>query len=507
MKFVIGLDAAAKRQNRDVPVVYDTDRLINGHALLLGMSGAGKTFTLKRMVRSLAQQGRRTRIHIFDVHGDINIDGASEVMYSPHTPYGLNPLRVNPDRHFGGVMRAIDNFFEIVNLTVGKLGARQEPVLRKILLDVFRLRGFHQEDPSTWFVDDDESHLLSDGSDNRLYLDVPIHEKDDAKAFGARWDPGLRAWWIATDLYEGGITRWLPKTAGRSYPTIDDVLAYANRLVKMSFMGSDQNAVTQLEIFGKAAAAMHRRKLDAHKRNQGAPLDEDHGDDALEKAKGKAIDAYARAVEAIRTGTEFDDLIKYDSTDTLRSVVDRLETLKSYGIFKAEPAPFDPRAQVWVHKLNPLKEHVATMFVLFRLQEIFDEGLQRGEVSEVLDVVVLDEVRRYADTDILGKLSRESRKFGIAMIAAGQNANLPDDFISSLATKIVLGIDEMYWKQAEGKMNMERRLLEWIKPQQSMAVQMKTRGATKNEWRWVVLSDGNRTGGQPGEVERHGQAA
>jgi hypothetical protein len=36
-------------------------------------------------------------------------------------------------------------------------------------------------------------------------------------------------------------------------------------------------------------------------------------------------------------------------------------------------------------------------------------------------------------------------------------------------------------------MNIERRLLEWIKPQRTMAVQMKEIRATKSSWKWVVL--------------------
>ncbi|ART61253.1 hypothetical protein CBP36_20005 (plasmid) [Acidovorax carolinensis] len=488
MKFLIGSDAALAAKGQVAEVFWDTHRLVNGHTLLLGMSGAGKTHTLKRMISALQKQSPNTRFHVFDVHGDISIEGASEVLYSANTPYGLQPLRVNPDLHYGGVLRCIENFTEIVGQTIGKLGARQEAVLRKILLDVYRLHGFVQEDPSTWFIDG-EAHLISDGSDNRLYLDVPRAEKDSAKAFGARWDPSKSLWWIQTDQYEGGITRWAPKRSGRTFPSIDDVINYANRLIKMSFLGADQEAVTQLEIFNKAAMAMHRRMIREHREGQVGPSLVEEESEALDKARAKAIDAYTTAVEKIRTGTEMEDLIKYDSQETLKSVLDRLETLRSYGIFKNQPPPFDPHARVWVHKLKPLKVAVANMFVLFSLQEMYDTARERGEQGEVLDILVLDEVHRYADNEegILCTLSRESRKFGVAIIAANQDADLPPSFISSLATKMVLGIDELYWRSAETRMNIERRLLEWIKPQRTMAVQMKEIRATKSSWKWVVL--------------------
>jgi hypothetical protein len=129
------------------------------------------------------------------------------------------------------------------------------------------------------------------------------------------------------------------------------------------------------------------------------------------------------------------------------------------------------------------------MFVLFSLQALFDDALQRGEQPEILDYVFLDEVHRYIDSPILETLCREARKFGIAIVAANQNADLPKIFMGAMATKIVLGIDEQFWRGAESNMNMERRLLEWIKPQATMAVNLKEKRATKNSWRWVLLED------------------
>lgn len=490
MKVLLGKDAAALRRNEHLDVVWDSSRLVNGHTLLVGMSGAGKTHTLKRMLCQMQGQSPEVRFHVFDVHGDINIPGASEVMFSEQTPYGLNPLRVNPDPHFGGVRKCIASFMRTVSRASNTpLGVKQEAVIRNILLDVYRMRGFHADSPASWRVDESAAHLVSDGSDNRLYLDVPISEKDDAKAFGARWDGDKRLWWISTEHYKGGITRWLPKTVGRSHPTLSDVLMYAQRLLKLSFMGSDQDAITQLEIFSRHANAYQRKELEAAK--AGRKLEDESATAALDKAKGKAIESYIRYVEAIRTGHEFDDIIKYDSTDVLKSVVDRLEGLKATGLFKGTGAPFDENAPVWVYKLNALTQEEKKMFVLFRLQELFYEAVQRGEQTDVKDVLVLDEAHLYVDDDgagILSTLSRESRKFGVAILAANQNAALPDDFISSLATKVVLGIDEMYWKQAVSKMRIEERLLEWIRPHRTMAVQMKEKAATKSDWRWAVLA-------------------
>lgn len=119
----------------------------------------------------------------------------------------------------------------------------------------------------------------------------------------------------------------------------------------------------------------------------------------ITKARDKATESYTRYVNAIRTGHEFDSLIKYDSTEVLKSVVYRLESLCATGIFKGASAPFNPDASVWTYRLNALRPEEKKVFVLFRLQEIFLNAIQRGEQQTLRDVVVLDEAHLCLDSD------------------------------------------------------------------------------------------------------------
>jgi hypothetical protein len=495
MRYPFGHDANVVEQNRQggnkpTGVVWDTSRLINGHTLLLGMSGSGKTYMLRDMIAHMQRQSPGTRFHIFDVDGDIRIPGASEVIFSEQTQYGLNPLHVNPDPHFGGVTRCIRNFIATINkASPTPLGVKQEAVVRNILLDVYRSRGFNPDNPDTWWVREGDEQLLSDGSDGRLYLDIPKAEKDEAKEFKvAFWDRDRECWWVPIEKYEGGITRWLPKTHGRSNPTVADVLAFARRLLKISFMGSDQEAVTKLEIFGKHVAAFRRREKEAAR--GGPPATDDPiAMAALDKARVKCIDSFIEFVNIQRTGDEFDSLIKYDSTDVLKSVVDRLEGLMATGIFKGTQPPFNPNSPVWTYKLNALEQPEQIMFVLFRLQALYAAARQHGEQDDVKHVFVLDEINRFVDdgAGILSTLSREARKFGVALIAAGQNAALPEGFLSSLATKVILGIDELYWPAAISKMRIDQKMLEFIRSHKTAAVQMKEKASTRTVWRPVNL--------------------
>jgi hypothetical protein len=239
---------------------------------------------------------------------------------------------------------------------------------------------------------------------------------------------------------------------------------------------------------------MQRRMLDAvkHRRVHGSDQEEQ---EALEQAREKAIAAYTEYANEVKTGEEFENLLKYESPDVLKSVLDRLSNLQATGIYKPVAPPFDPSCAVWRYKLNALSAEEKKMLVLFKLQEIFTDAVQRGEQSDVVEVVVLDELSTYTSSQdedgegIIGVIAREARKFGLALWAANQTpSGVPESLLSSVATKVILGLDEMYWQAAVTKLRVETKLLDWIRPQHTMAVQMKEKGALKNRWWWVQIA-------------------
>lgn len=69
--------------------------------------------------------------------------------------------------------------------------------------------------------------LARQARDSVLWLDVPIEEKEEAKALGARWDPAARRWY-APRLDMPGLDRWQP------LPDLPDLLPGEDR----SFGGS-----------------------------------------------------------------------------------------------------------------------------------------------------------------------------------------------------------------------------------------------------------------------------
>lgn len=133
--------------------------------------------------------------------------------------------------------------------------------------------------------------------------------------------------------------------------------------------------------------------------------------------------------------------------------------------------------------------------MLFTLEDLFYKATQRGEQPDVVEAVVLDELgtfttNRHEDggDGICGVIARQARKFGLTICAADQMPkDIPDCLISSVAVKIVLGVDERFWNESVNKLRMEVKLLEWIQAHVTAAVQLKEKRALKNRWRWVTL--------------------
>lgn len=482
------------KQGRKVPIVIDTQKLLNPHMLILGTTGTGKSHTIRYYLRQALATMAKVRFHVIDVHGDIEVPGASVVEFSEQAPYGLNPLFINPSVKFGGVHRCIRSFIRIINQASStKLGVQQEDCIRNLLYDVFEEFGFDPEDSTTWSVNAYESRLVAGGASNRIYLEVPMADKDEAKGFGARWDPEKKLWWTHTENYKGELTKWKPAFKARTYPTLEDVVNYAREIHEQRFMGSDQRAIRALNEHHKAAQA-HQRAMLNNLRDKRLGFSSD-SDEKLQEAAANAIETYTAYVKSVRTGRELELMRKYQDVSLLKSSSIRLTNLLNTGIFKPKLPPFEAANQIWRYKLDAMEMEEKKMFVLFKLQELFSNAVQRGMQDDVVEIVILDELGMYtsaADTEkgegIIGTIARESRKYGLGLWGATQTpTSVPESLFTAVATTIVLGIHDKYHKAAVPTMGIEDRLLKWIQPQVTIAVSIHEKRQAKARWRWVQL--------------------
>lgn len=436
MKVIMGYNAGDLSRGKSVPVIFDTHELINCHMLCVGRSGTGKTHTLREMIEQISAQGR-VRVHVMDVHGDIDIDGASSVKFSESTPYGFNPLTINPDPDFGGVRKRIQTFINALNRTGYRLGPKQEAALRNVLYDLYAANGFYEDKPASWKMND-------------------------------------------------GVPRARPK----KMPTMEDGLRFARAKLRQMFLGTSSEAVASLEKLNKKQGQFYQKLKKSRQHGEETP-ELKLAKAELEDAREDAIELYRAHMSSMINGHELDDLIKYDSKDVMKSVVDRLENLHSIGIFRPERPPFDTKNPVWRYDIKALSQDEKKLFVSFILEAIFNNASQRGIQKEVVEIIILDEAHLFFTDDNdnpINTIAKEARKFGLGIFCASQSpTHFSDDFLSNVATKIILGIDQMYWDGSVRKLKVDMKALEWIVPQQKILIQMNNRGATKNSFLYTVL--------------------
>lgn len=454
-------------------VVLDTTCSVNPHGLFVGTSGTGKTHRIRdsvsQLIHSAATLQRPLRVHVIDPHGDIRIPSASEVLFSESTPWGFNPLEINPDPHFGGVRRVIQQFMAAVSRQKA-IGVKQEAVLRYLLEDLFAQRGFKADDPNSWKPEDARvvRQKLA-GKEDRMYLDVAYEHRERFKLllreggtgrFIGGWDGELSCWWIEKDKYEGDFLMWTPRVLFKTSPTVDDLVAFTESKLKALKMGGNGAAMALLEEHTRAAALFHRRSLEFSRKGEGLPQAEQEAMlSKLEDTRRNAVDSYNSFLESVTHGRELQEIIRYNSAEVLTSVYERVQNLRAAGIFRAGVPPFDPSAAVWRYNVKPLNGPEQRLFVEVLCRRIFERAMQRGEQPDVVEVIVIDEASRFFyddDDSILSKIANEARKFGLALWCAAQSPlQFSADFLKNVAWTVVLGLADDDVKKSVAKLGID----------------------------------------------------
>ena len=240
--------------------------------------------------------------------------------------------------------------------------------------------------------------------------------------------------------------------------------------------GASSKAFNALERLNKEYQNMNRKNL----KNI---LDE--GD--LNKKKEVCVELYKEYINEIETGGEIEELIKYDSKDILKSVYDRILTIESSGIFKGKDPFWHTRDDKIVRfNIKALNKDEQQMFVDIVVEHIFLELKKRGEVPFADTFVFIDEAHNFTNDDgdhIINIAIKEGRKFGLGEVLSSQSfTHFPEDIISNSATKIILGLDEMYHKSTSSKLMIDAKKLGYITPHKSALIQIKNKGNTSNRF-------------------------
>ena len=203
-------------------------------------------------------------------------------------------------------------------------------------------------------------------------------------------------------------------------------------------------------------------------------------------------ETFAKGVDVLGTGYELDELIKYDSPDVVKSVLDRISLIESSGIFKETPPPFEEDKNVWRYDVKSLSEDEQRMFLSVLAEDLFLDAKEKGQrplpdkfiVAHDAPIILINEEGGY----ILYVIAKEARKFGFGLFLATQSLeHIPDDIIESSATKIILGVSEEKMDITARKLQIDKKKLKYIQPRKSAIVQIKESGKQYSPYQNVIL--------------------
>ena len=131
------------------PAVWCPPLLSNGHLVLIGGSGSGKTTTLRHITGQLRSAG--VPVLILDFHGDITPAGSREQLY--RFQYADNSVFVNPfhlDPRYNLIpLRLRDQFIEAWKRRYFSMGIQQYNYLVDLIDEAFASKGI-TANPETW---------------------------------------------------------------------------------------------------------------------------------------------------------------------------------------------------------------------------------------------------------------------------------------------------------------------------------------------------------------------
>jgi DNA helicase HerA-like ATPase len=416
----------------EIPVFWDSEKVMNSHFTVIGPSGSGKTTRLRRLMAGMSLVNSRIRFVVLDPHGDMGVSGEDSFRFSATSELGLNPLTVREDPDYGGVTRAIETFLKTISRTSRPLGSKQEHTLHNILLDLYAYLGFHADRPETW---------------NLRYDD--------------RRNPEM------------------PKR----HPTVKTLKWFMERKMTQVFLGTSSETVAALDDLSRKLRSMDRA-IKKEIRGEETSVD-------IDKLKDRCRELFERFLEGMSDGQEVSALFRYGNKEVLQSCYERICNLERSGLFRADTYEFDPAAAIWRYDLSALSSDGQRMAVDFILDDIFAAARGEGQKPETVMFVLLDESHKFVSPEadhIISVWAREARKFGLGLILSSQNlTDFPDEILAQMGTKFVLGVDPIFLDRAAKKLKVEPRRLEGIQTHKSSIIAIKNKGDSGTRWLDMTL--------------------
>ncbi|HEC39759.1 hypothetical protein LCGC14_1154950 [marine sediment metagenome] len=137
------------RSDQNTRNFWEPGSLNNGHFIILGGSGAGKTELIRCITSELDKQGYP--VLLIDFHGDMACKNCRILSYKlkEGSEFYFNPFELNPKFKEITPLRATDDFIDAININFPSLGIQQRDALRNIILKAFSQENITREE-ETW---------------------------------------------------------------------------------------------------------------------------------------------------------------------------------------------------------------------------------------------------------------------------------------------------------------------------------------------------------------------
>lgn len=412
-----------------LPIVWDSRKVVNGHLLIIGESGSGKTFFLRKMISQIAQYDG-LRVYIFDCHGDLDLPPkwTSSVKFSEGTIFGINPLILDPDLDAGGVRRSITRFISMVDQYSRVLGDKQRAALYGLLEEFYRANNYDPDDPSTWDRPEEETPS---------FLDFKNFSREKIKS-----------------IYVGNSA-----TVKRSLD------ALSSKLRALGIKGAyDDVEREELADLRSKCLETFEELLDSLQ--SGREIDQ-----IIDEPERDVLKSVHKRIENLYASGVFKNR--------------KPNFNPSKPIWKLDVCNLTKQNRGFL-----VEVYLQRIFQRAKVAFFTAKNTQLG-IPPPAHIIILDEAHLFLSPDrdhIILRLIREGRKFNIYVVLASQShVHFPDEVATGVASTVILGLHEQYRERMGRLLGIKPSRFNAIQPHRRALVQMKTHDVTLNNGYMDVL--------------------